>query len=45
VVGHHSVIGGNVWLTSSVPPHSVVYHSSEVKVRNGALSGVPDFVI
>jgi serine O-acetyltransferase len=24
VVGHSSIIGGNVWLTHSVPPHSVV---------------------
>jgi serine O-acetyltransferase len=24
VVGHSSVIGGNVWLTHSVPPHSVI---------------------
>ncbi len=24
VIGHHSVIGGNVWLTHSVEPHSVV---------------------
>lgn len=23
-IGHHSVIGGNVWLTRSVPPHSNV---------------------
>ena len=34
VIGHDSVIGGNVWLTQSVPPHSVVYHKSEVKVRD-----------
>ncbi|WP_118972422.1 serine O-acetyltransferase [Taibaiella koreensis] len=33
VVGHDSVIGGNVWLTQSVPPQSVVYHKSEVIVR------------
>jgi serine O-acetyltransferase len=25
-IGHHSVIGGNVWLTHSVPPHSTVYN-------------------
>ena len=25
VIGHDTVIGGNVWLTDSVPPHSVVY--------------------
>lgn len=34
VVGHDSVIGGNVWLTESVPPHSVVYHKSDIKVRS-----------
>lgn len=26
-IGHHSVIGGNVWLTESVPPYSTVYTS------------------
>ncbi|MCL1874002.1 MAG: serine acetyltransferase [Clostridiales bacterium] len=26
-IGHHSVIGGNVWLTHSVPPHSRVYNA------------------
>jgi serine O-acetyltransferase len=25
-VGHHSIIGGNVWLTKSVPPYSKVYN-------------------
>lgn len=34
VIGHDSVIGGNVWLTESVPPHSVVYHTSTVKIGN-----------
>ncbi len=34
VVGHNSVIGGNVWLTESVQPFSVVYHTSQVKIRN-----------
>ncbi|MFP4369629.1 MAG: serine O-acetyltransferase [Bacteroidota bacterium] len=33
VIGQGSVIGGNVWLTESVPPGSVVYHKSEVHVR------------
>lgn len=33
IVGHDSIIGGNVWLTASIPPHSVVYHKSEVKVK------------
>ena len=26
-IGHHSVIGGNVWLTESVPPHSTVFNT------------------
>lgn len=34
VIGHDSVIGGNVWLTDSVPPYSVVYHRSEVRIRS-----------
>ena len=34
VIGHDSVIGGNVWLTESVQPFSVVYHKSEVHVRD-----------
>ncbi len=33
LVGHDSVIGGNVWLTQSIEPYSVVYHKSEVVVR------------
>lgn len=32
VVGAHSVIGGNVWLTESVKPYSKVYHKSQIKV-------------
>ena len=31
-IGHHSVIGGNVWLTKSVPPYSTVYHRADIKV-------------
>ena len=34
IIGHHSVIGGNVWLTESVPAHSVVYHKAEVTLRS-----------
>lgn len=46
VVGHDSIIGGNVWLTSSVPPRSVVYHTSQVRVRSaGDAFDSWDFVI
>lgn len=34
VIGANSIIGGNVWLTESVPPHSIVYHKSEIHIRN-----------
>lgn len=33
VVGHDSIVGGNVWLTHSVPPFSVVQHEAEATVR------------
>jgi serine O-acetyltransferase len=46
VVGHDSVVGGNVWLTNSVGPYSLVYHSSQVRVRQvGETLDPPDFVI
>ncbi len=33
VIGDGSIIGGNVWMTSSVPPRSVVQFSSRVEQR------------
>ena len=30
IIGHGSIIGGNVWVTRSVPPGSVVSHESTV---------------
>ncbi|MEM6633123.1 MAG: serine O-acetyltransferase EpsC [Bacteroidota bacterium] len=30
-IGHHSIIGGNVWLTQSVPPNSRLYHQAQIK--------------
>lgn len=48
VVGAGSVIGGNVWLTRSVPPGSVVSHTSQVARRAdgaGLWDGVEDFAI
>ncbi len=34
IVGHHSVIGGNVWLTHSVAPYSIVYQEQKTIVQN-----------
>jgi len=46
VIGHDSVVGGNVWLTESIPPHSIVYRTSEIKVRSKKLENDPiDFQI
>jgi len=45
-IGHDSVIGGNVWLTESVQAYSIVYHKSDVKIRDKSdLNEVIDFVI
>lgn len=32
VVGTRSIIGGNVWLTESVPSHSRVYHRAQIQI-------------
>ena len=35
VVGDHSIIGGNVWLTHSVPPGTLVFHDPTITVLEG----------
>ena len=40
VVGHSSVIGGNVWLTHSVPPHSIITNVA-VSERHSAEPDMP----
>lgn len=44
-VGHDTVVGGNAWLTESVPPYSIVMHQSQVKVRQRGLEEPINFVI
>ena len=45
-IGHHSVIGGNVWLTQSVEPYSrVTIKDPELLVRNRSSAPGPDFAI
>jgi serine O-acetyltransferase len=39
-VGHHSIIGGNVWLTESVPPYSFVQVEHRTLVRSQSDPGV-----
>ncbi len=31
-IGHHSIIGGSVWLTESVPPYSKVFHKPQMEI-------------
>jgi serine O-acetyltransferase len=44
VIGHGSRIGGNVWLTRSVAPYSVVTPTSRVERRGGDLSPSDDLI-
>lgn len=39
-VGANSIIGGNVWLTASVPPNALVVRKAEVRVRTPEEDGV-----
>jgi serine O-acetyltransferase len=45
VIGHDSVIGGNVFLTESIAPFSLVYHKSEITVRQRNAERAINFVI
>lgn len=46
VIGHDTIVGGNVWITKSVPPHSVVYHESTTVVRDSKIKNDPiNFII
>jgi len=36
-IGHHSIIGGNVWLTSGVAPYSVVMNTARNRIQSSSL--------
>ncbi|MBU0474471.1 MAG: serine acetyltransferase [Bacteroidetes bacterium] len=44
-IGKGAVIGGNVWLTRSVPANSVVFHRSEINFKENFESEVSNFII
>ncbi|NAW50450.1 serine acetyltransferase [Elizabethkingia argentiflava] len=45
-IGRGSIIGGNVWVTQSVPPNSLVYHKSEIRIKdNNPLPDSLNFII
>ncbi len=33
-IGHDSIIGGNTWITKSIPPFSMVYHRNQMSVND-----------
>ncbi len=41
-IGEHSVVGGNVWLTKSIPPRSKIYY--QTKIYDGS-SQLTDFYV
>ena len=46
VIGHHSVIGSNVWLTHSVPPHTVVQlEKPSLRIRRPNDELIPNYQI
>jgi len=45
IIGKNSIIGGNVWLTESVQENSIVYHKSEVRLRNTSEPEPLEFII
>jgi len=44
-IGKESIIGGNVWLTCSVPPNSIVQHRSEINFKDGFNNNELNFII
>ncbi|MBN9283819.1 MULTISPECIES: serine O-acetyltransferase EpsC [unclassified Flavobacterium] len=45
-IGNDAIIGGNVWITNSIPKQSLVYHKSEIVIKNKAPFPEPlNFVI
>lgn len=45
-IGDDSQIGGNVWITNSIPPNSLVYHKSEIIIKSNSSFPEPlDYVI
>ncbi|MBO3697717.1 serine O-acetyltransferase [Roseivirga sp. E12] len=34
-IGHDSIIGGNVWLTNSIPPFSKIYYQAQMSTSEG----------
>jgi serine O-acetyltransferase len=46
VVGHDSIVGGNVWLTNSIAPYSVVTHKADIHIRDKSeLNDTINFII
>ena len=45
VIGEKSTIGGNVWLTRSVPANSIVLYRGEINFKDNLNSDISNFII
>jgi len=45
VIGQGATIGGNVWLTRSVPANAVVFHTSEINFKDGSVEKNNNYII
>lgn len=34
IIGKGAIIGGNCWITKSIPPNAIVFHQNEIKIKN-----------
>lgn len=39
-IGEHSIIGGSVWLTRSVPAHSKIYYQAQMNTTSGEIDTI-----
>lgn len=44
-IGHHSIVGGNAWLTESVEPYSIVFNTAEIHVQRQFENAGEDYEI
>jgi len=45
IIGKGATIGGNVWLTRSVPANAVVFHTSEISFKDGSIEESNNYII
>jgi serine O-acetyltransferase len=44
-IGENSIIGGNVWITKSIEPNSIVYQESHPIIKQKQINNIDDYII